>query len=68
MCGFFTTGELDDLLFEASEIARFLLEVEGTSLPVDDELDIEDRIATIMRSVGTAAQTLLETRARAEEE
>jgi hypothetical protein len=68
MCGFFTTEELDDLLFEASEIARFLLEVEGTSLAVDDELDIEDRIATVMRSVGLAAQTLLETRARGEEE
>ncbi|MEN6343393.1 MAG: DUF5806 family protein [Methanospirillum sp.] len=68
MCGFFTTEELDDLLFEASEIARFLLEVEGTSLAVDDELDIEDRISTVMRSVGLAAQTLLETRARGEEE
>ena len=66
MCGFFTTDELDDLLFEASEIARFLLEVEGTSLPVDDELDIEDRIARVMRSVGIAAQTLLETRGREE--
>ena len=68
MCGFFTTEELDDLLFESSEIARFLLEVEGTSLAVDDELDIEDRIATIMRSVGLAAQTLLETRGREEGE
>lgn len=66
MCGFFTTDELDDLLFEASEIARFLLEVEGTSLPVDDELDIEDRIARVMRSVGIAAQTLLETRGKEE--
>ncbi|HQJ87865.1 MAG TPA: DUF5806 family protein [Methanoregulaceae archaeon] len=68
MCGFFTTEELDDLLFEAGEIARFLLEVEGTSLPVDDELDIEDRIARTMRSVGIAARTLLETRAKEEEE
>lgn len=68
MCGFFTTEELDDLLFEASEVARFLLEVEGTSLAVDDELDIEDRIAGIMRSVGLAAQTLLETRGQREEE
>jgi hypothetical protein len=67
MCGFFTTEELDDLLFETSEIARFLLEVEGTSLPIDDELDIEDRITKIMRSVGLAAQTLLDTRRHEDE-
>jgi len=39
MCGFFTTDELDDLLFEASEVARFLLEVEGTTLDIDEEID-----------------------------
>ena len=68
MCGFFRTEALDDLLFEASGIARFLLEVEGTVARRRDELDVEDRIASIMRSVGIAAQTLLETRARGEQE
>jgi hypothetical protein len=62
MCGFFTTDELDDLLFEASEVARFLLEVEGTTLDIDDEIDIEDRITNVMRSVGEAAKTILKTR------
>lgn len=62
MCGFFTTDELDDLLFEASEVARFLLEVEGTTIDIDDEIDIEDRITTVMRSVGEAAKTILKTR------
>lgn len=62
MCGFFTTDELDDLLFEASEVARFLLEVEGTTLDIDDEIDIEDRITGVMRSVGEAAKTILKTR------
>mgnify|MGYP001141632479 CR=1 FL=1 len=52
MCGFFTTDELDDLLFEASEVARFLLEVEGTTLDIDEEIDIEDRITRVMRGVG----------------
>ena len=66
MCGFFTTDELDDLLFEASEVARFLLEVEGTTLDIDEEIDIEDRITKVMRSVGEAAKTIL--RSRAEEE
>jgi hypothetical protein len=62
MCGFFTTDELDDLLFEASEVARFLLEVEGTTLDIDDEIDIEDRITKVMRGVGEAAKTLLKNR------
>lgn len=62
MCGFFTTDELDDLLFEASEVARFLLEVEGTTLDIDEEIDIEDRITLVMRGVGEAAKTLLKAR------
>jgi hypothetical protein len=67
MCGFFTTDELDDLLFEASEVARFLLEVEGTTLDIDEEIDIEDRITKVMRSVGEAAKTILKSRAQEEE-
>jgi len=62
MCGFFTTDELDDLLFEASEVARFLLEVEGTTLDIDEEIDIEDRITQVMRGVGEAAKTILKAR------
>jgi len=62
MCGFFTTDELDDLLFEASEVSRFLLEVEGTTLNIDEEIDIEDRITKVMRSVGETAKTILKTR------
>jgi hypothetical protein len=62
MCGFFTTDELDDLLFEASEVSRFLLEVEGTTLDIDEEIDIEDRITKVMRSVGEAAKTILKNR------
>jgi hypothetical protein len=63
MCGFFTTDELDDLLFEASEVSRFLLEVEGTTLDIDEEIDIEDRITSVMRIVGETAKTILKTRA-----
>jgi hypothetical protein len=66
MCGFFTTDELDDLLFEASEVARFLLEVEGTTLDIDEEIDIEDRITRVMRGVGEAAKTLLKNRSEEE--
>lgn len=66
LCGFFTSEELDDLLFEVSEVARFLLEVERTSIELDDEIEIEDRITEVMRSVGKAAAHIL--RARAEQE
>jgi len=62
MCGFFTADELDDILFEASEVARFLLEVEGTTLDIDEELEIEDRIAEVMRRVAEASSVILKSR------
>ncbi|MDO5843995.1 MAG: DUF5806 family protein, partial [Methanocorpusculum sp.] len=62
MCGFFTMDELDDILFESSEIAKFLLEIEGTSLEIDDEIDIEDKISEIMRKLGESANIMLNNR------
>jgi hypothetical protein len=51
MCDFFTAEELDDVMYEATEVAKFLLEVEGVELSVEDELDAEDRITEVMRDV-----------------
>ena len=68
MCGFFTMDELDDILFESSEIAKFLLEIEGTSLDIDEEIDIEDKISEIMRKVGESANILLKNRGEKSEE
>jgi hypothetical protein len=51
MCDFFTAEELDDVMYEATEVAKFLLEVEGVELSVDDELEAEDRISSVMREV-----------------
>jgi len=62
LCGFFTADELDDILFESSEVARFLLEIEGTSIDIDDEIDIEDRISDVMRSVANAASMIRQTK------
>lgn len=62
MCGFFTLDELDDILFESSEIARFLLEVEATSIEIDEEIEIEDRITEIMKKLGDSANVLLRKR------
>jgi hypothetical protein len=51
MCDFFTAEELDDVMYEATEIAKFLLEVEGVNLSVEQELEAEDRITEVMRDV-----------------
>lgn len=58
MCDFFTAEELDDILYEATEVARFLLEVEGVELDLDEELAAEDQIATVMREVSAASDEL----------
>lgn len=56
MSGFFTADELDDLLFEASEVAKFVLEVEGTVLGIDEEIEIEDKITIAMKKVGAVSK------------
>ena len=67
MCGFFTAEELDDILFEASEVAKFLLEVEGTRLDIDEEISIEDRITHVMRNVAESAAKVLKAREAVED-
>jgi Family of unknown function (DUF5806) len=68
MCGFFTAEELDDILFEASEVAKFLLEVEGTRLDIDEEISIEDRITHVMRNVAKSAAKVLRAREAGEDQ
>ena len=51
MCDFFTAEELDDVMYESTEVAKFLLEVEGVDLAVEAELEAEDRISEVMRDV-----------------
>jgi hypothetical protein len=51
MSDFFTAEELDDVMYEATEVAKFLLEVEGVDLTVEEELAAEDRISEVMREV-----------------
>ena len=62
MCGFFTPEELDDILFEANEVSKFFLEIEGTTLDLDQEIDLEDKISTIMQRLGSSARSILKTR------
>ena len=58
MCDFFTAEELDEVMYEATEVAKFLLEVEGVDLAVEDELEAEDRISSVMREVREASEAL----------
>ncbi|WP_435159361.1 DUF5806 family protein [Haladaptatus sp. DFWS20] len=58
MSGFFTAEELDDVMYEVTEVAKFLLEVEGVDLSVDDELAAEDRISNVMREVRESSEQL----------
>jgi len=58
MCDFFTAEELDELMYEVTEVAKFLLEVEGVDLAVEEELEAEDRISGVMREVRAASEAL----------
>jgi hypothetical protein len=60
MSGFFTAEELDELMYEVTEVAKFLLEVEGVDLSVEDELEAEERISSVMREVRDASADLRE--------
>ncbi len=58
MSDFFTAEELDDVMYECTEVAKFLLEVEGVELSVDEELAAEERISSVMREVRDASDQL----------
>jgi hypothetical protein len=49
-------------------VAKFLLEVEGTSLDIDEEISVEDRITDVMRNVAESAARLRRSREVAEEQ
>jgi hypothetical protein len=56
MSGFFTAEELDEMMYEVTEVAKFLLEVEGADLAVEEELEAEERISSVMREVREASE------------
>ena len=58
MSDFFTAEELDDVMYESTEVAKFLLEVEGVDLAAEAELEAEDRISAVMREVREASREL----------
>ncbi|NHN48339.1 hypothetical protein G9464_12125 [Halostella sp. JP-L12] len=58
MSDFFTAEELDEVMYETTEVAKFLLEVEGVDLSVEEELEAEDRISAVMREVRESSEQL----------
>jgi len=57
-CGFFTTEELDDIVYEATEVAKFLLEVEGVALSSNTEVTVEQQVKAAMAEVHDASRAL----------
>ena len=55
---FLTAEEVDEVVYEATEVAKFLIEVEGATLGVDDELSTEERVRTAMQAVHGASLEL----------
>jgi hypothetical protein len=55
---FFTAEEIDDIMHEATEVARFLIEVEGATLSHAAETDAERRVQTAMEAVHEASLEL----------
>ncbi|MDY6764934.1 MAG: DUF5806 family protein [Halobacteria archaeon] len=60
MSDFFTTEELDEMMYEVTEISRFLLEVEGAEISVDRETNVEDKISEAMREIRNSSNELRE--------
>ena len=54
----FTADELDDLMYESVETAKFLLEVEGADVSLEDELRTEERVREAMREIREASAEL----------
>jgi hypothetical protein len=55
---FFTADELADLMYESVETAKFLLEVEGADVSLEDELTAEERVREAMQEVREASAEL----------
>lgn len=65
LCGVYTTDELDEILYKATETAKFLIELEGGRIDHDHEREAEQQLADAMREV---REKSLEVRDRIDEE
>ncbi|QCC57218.1 DUF5806 family protein [Natrinema thermotolerans] len=51
LCGVYTTDELDEILHDATEAAKFLIEIEGGRIDHDYEREVEQQLADAMLEV-----------------
>lgn len=58
MAGGFDAEETDDIMYEATEVAKFLLETEGASVSVDDEIRAEEDVSDLLREIRRAASSV----------
>lgn len=65
LCGVYTSEELDDILYKATEAAKYLIELEGGRVDVETEIEVEEQLAECMREV---RETSLEVRDELEAE
>lgn len=56
MSGFLSSEELDDILYEATEVSRMLLETEGSRVDSEQERDVEERVSEAMQEVRAASE------------
>ena len=53
--GLLTAEEVDDVMYEATEVAKFLLEIEGRELAHEDERRVEERVREAMEGIHEAS-------------
>ena len=53
--GLLTAEEVDDVVYEATEVAKFLLEIEGHELPHENERRVEERVKKAMEGIHGAS-------------
>lgn len=58
MSGGFTDDEVDEIMYDATEIAKYMLEIEGADVSVDDEIRAEEDVADRLRAIRRASREL----------
>jgi len=58
MSGVFDSDEVDDIMHKATETAKFVLEMEGADVSLDDELQAEKDVGARLRQIRKASKEL----------
>ena len=58
MSGVFDSEEVDDIMYKATEAAKFILEIEGADVSAQEEFDAERDVAARLRQIREASKAL----------